>query len=237
MFATVLVISLLIIYAFKGFKEGAIVEFVNLVGACLVLAGAFIFKSSVSEILYTYLPFLNFNGLFKGLTILNIILYELIAFCFLAGIFMLLYSVILRATKIFDKLVKATIVLALPLKIVGILIGFVEGVIVTFAILFVLNQISYTREYIEQSNAAQNILENTPLLSDASKPFSESVNEIYNIAEQYKDNNNKNEANLKSLNILLKYRILNPDTAKKLQVSGKLKIDGADKVIEGYLGE
>ncbi len=237
MFATVLVISLLIIYAFKGFKEGAIVEFVNLVGACLVLAGAFIFKSSVSEILYTYLPFLNFNGLFKGLTILNIVLYELIAFCFLAGIFMLLYSVILRATKIFDKLVKATIVLALPLKIVGILIGFVEGVIVTFAILFVLNQISYTREYIEQSNAAQNILENTPLLSDASKPFSESVNEIYNIAEQYKDNNNKNEANLKSLNILLKYRILNPDTAKKLQVSGKLKIDGADKVIEGYLGE
>ena len=237
MFATVLVISLLIIYAFKGFKEGAIVEFVNLVGACLVLAGAFIFKSSVSEILYTYLPFLNFNGLFKGLTILNIILYELIAFCFLAGIFMLIYSVILRATKIFDKLVKATIVLALPLKIVGILIGFVEGVIVTFAILFVLNQISYTREYIEQSNAAQNILENTPLLSDASKPFSESVNEIYNIAEQYKDNNNKNEANLKSLNILLKYRILNPDTAKKLQVSGKLKIDGADKVIEGYLGE
>ena len=237
MFATVLVISLLIIYAFKGFKEGAIVEFVNLVGACLVLAGAFIFKSSVSEILYTYLPFLNFNGLFKGLTILNIVLYELIAFCFLAGIFMLIYSVILRATKIFDKLVKATIILALPLKIVGILIGFVEGVIVTFAILFVLNQISYTREYIEQSNAAQNILENTPLLSDASKPFSESVNEIYNIAEQYKDNNNKNEANLKSLNILLKYRILNPDTAKKLQVSGKLKIDGADKVIEGYLGE
>ena len=146
-----------------------------------------------------------------------------------------LYSVVLRGTKILDRLVKATLILELPLKIIGIALGFIEGVIVTFIILFVLMQINVTREYIKDNDAAQNVLKNTPLLSEAAKPISKSVNEIYTVAENYKDNTDKNEANLKSLDILLKYRIINPNTAKGLQISGKLNIKGAETLIEGYI--
>ena len=81
MLVTGLIVALLIIYAFKGFKEGALVEFVNLVGVGLVVAAAFTFKTPISELLYTSLPFFDFKGIFSGLTILNIIIYELIAFC------------------------------------------------------------------------------------------------------------------------------------------------------------
>jgi len=235
MLVSVLIISLLIIYAFKGFKEGALVGIVNFAGVVLVALAAFTLKTPISEILYTHLPFFDFNGIFKGLTILNIVIYELIAFCILASVLMILYTVILRTTKIIDRLIKATLILELPLKIIGIAVGFVEGVVVVFTILFVLLQINSTREYIENNDTAQNVLKNTPVLSEKSKPLSNSVNEIYEVAESYKDNTNKNEANLKSLDILLKYKVLNPNTAKGLVVSGKLNIDGADALIDKYI--
>ena len=73
MFVTALIIAILIIYASKGFKDGAIKEVVGFIGMCLVIYASFMFKTPISEFMYANFPFFDFGGSIKGLTIINII--------------------------------------------------------------------------------------------------------------------------------------------------------------------
>ena len=195
---------------------------------------AFIFKTPVSVILYNHLPFFNFNGLLKGLTIVNIVIYELLAFVILAAAFMAILSAILSVTSIIDKLVKLTAVFEIPLKVLGILVGFVEGIVICFVVLFVGIQFDITRKPIMKNEYAVKILESTPVLSDQSKPIYDSLNEIYYVAKNYKKSDDKDKANLKCLDILLKYKVLDPEVANNLIVHGKINIEGASDVVKKY---
>ena len=75
---------------------------------------------------------------------------------------------------------------------------------------------------------------NTPVLSNVTKKTYNSVTEIYNICINHEKTNNKNEANLEGLNVLLKYEILTTDAAESLVQSGKLDINGANTLINEY---
>ena len=234
MFVTAIIIAILIIYASKGFKDGAIRGISSFVGLCLVIYAAFMFKTPISEFMYSNFPFFDFGGAIKGLTILNIILYEMLAFVILASLFMVLYTLAINATGIIDRLVKLTVVLNLPLKIIGIIVGLVEGLVITFALLFVAMQIDTTRKFVVENKCAVMILRQTPILSDLSKPIYDSLNEIYTVAKDYKKIDDKNEANLKSLDILLKYKILDPTAASNLVYNSKLNIEGAKELVDKY---
>ena len=229
-----LIIILIILYPIKGFKNGAIKELVTFGGYLLVLVIAFLLKNPVSIFLYEHLPFLNFGGLFAGVSVLNIILYELIAFFAVATILMIFYRLIIMATNVIDMALKATVILEIPSKILGIIVGAIEGLVIVFILLFISVHWQYTKEYIDASKYGNVILKKSPILSDATNSVYSSIQEIHTLANEYKDSKDKEILNLQALNVLLKYKIIEPESAESLVKSGKLKIDGAEELIDSY---
>ena len=93
--ADVIVILIVLLFTFWGFKRGVIKTLVQLVGTCAVLVLAWVFKDSLANLLMKFLPFFDFGGIFTGITSMNIVIYELISF---VVIYILLYSSFLIIT-------------------------------------------------------------------------------------------------------------------------------------------
>ena len=82
-----LIIIIVILFgAVIGFKRGFTKSLVSAVGLIAIVIIAFLLKNPVSTVLYEHLPFFQFGGVIKGVTVLNIALYELLAFIIVLAI-------------------------------------------------------------------------------------------------------------------------------------------------------
>ena len=82
-----IILILLLFGAIIGFKTGVIKSAVSVLGTILIIYLAFVLKNPISEFMYLHLPFFNFSGDLAGVTVLNILIYEGLAFliCFAAS--------------------------------------------------------------------------------------------------------------------------------------------------------
>ena len=230
----ILILILLLIYTVKGFKNGAIKELVTFVGGLAVIVIAYMLKNPISIFMYENMPFMNFGGILSGISVLNIIVYELLAFLLVAGLLLFIYKLIISFTNIIETILKATVILEIPSKIIGLIVGFIEGVVVVFILLFVMMQFNVTRDYIRSSKLSENILTKTPILGNATSAVYNSLQEIYTLAENYKDSPNRDQVNLEALDILLKYKLIDTNNARVLVDTGKLTMPGVEDVINNY---
>lgn len=229
-------ILILFMFAVGGFRKGAIKEAVSLVGIVAVFVIAFLFKGVLGNLLCKFLPFFDFAGNLEGVTVLNILLYQLVAFIIIYSLLFSVYVIVVKISSGIQKLVNMTIVLWIPSKIIGALIAFVTGYIVIFAVLLVLLIPLKDSNLFKDSKVANYIVYDSPILSSSSESISNSINEISDLSEELSRGKiDKNEANLQTMDILLKYKIVNPKTAKQLVALDKLDgISGLEEVIESY---
>lgn len=230
----ILILILLLIYTVKGFKNGAIKELVTFVGGLAVIVIAYMLKNPISIFMYENMPFMNFGGILSGISVLNIIVYELLAFLLVAGLLLFIYKLIISFTNVIETILKATVILEIPSKIIGLIVGFIEGVVVVFILLFVMMQFNVTRDYIRSSKLSENILTKTPILGNATSAVYNSLQEIYTLADTYKDSPNRDQVNLEALDILLKYKLIDTNNARVLVDTGKLTMPGVEDVINKY---
>ena len=229
-------ILILFMFAVGGLRKGAIKEAVSLVGIVAVFVIAFLLKGVLGNLLCKFLPFFDFAGNLEGVTVLNILLYQLVAFIIIYSLLFSVYVIVVKISSGIQKLVNMTIVLWIPSKIIGALIAFVTGYIVIFAVLLVLLIPLKDSNLFKDSKVANYIVYDSPILSSSSESISNSVNEIYDLSEELSRGKiDKNEANLQTMDILLKYKIVSPKTAKQLVALDKLDgISGLEEVIESY---
>ena len=230
----VLIILFLIVGAYTGFKQGFTKSLVNCVGYIVIIILAFILKNPVSEILMSFLPFFDFFGIIKGLTVFNIALYEIIAFILVFGILLIILKILLIATTIFEKVLSFTIILGIPSKILGAIIGVIKNFVIVFGILYIINLTGVASEDMHKSTFNEPILNNTPILTNIAGESVKVAKEFSTIKDKYENTESNNEFNLETLDLFLKYGITTPETTEKLIDNGKLKINGAESVINKY---
>ena len=73
---------------------------------------------------------------------------------------------------------------------------------------------------MEESWLSNKILDSTPIMSDEIKNTRDAINEIYEIAETYK--NDKDTFNKKSIELFIKYDIITEENVNILIEKGKL---------------
>ena len=134
----ILIIIFIAFGALLGFKRGFTRELLSLIGIFVVLILSFILKNPVSVFLYNNLPFFTFGGIFKDITVLNILVYEVLAFFIVFFVLSILLKILFMVTKIFEKILNLTIILGIFSKILGALVGIIKHVIYVFIILFIL---------------------------------------------------------------------------------------------------
>lgn len=234
-----LIIIILILFgAVIGFKRGFTKSLVSAVGLIAIVIIAFLLKNPVSTVLYEHLPFFQFGGVIKGVTVLNIALYELLAFIIVLAILGVVLKILMIATSIFERILTLTIILGIPSKILGAIIGALEWFILVFIGLYVLNMPVVNVKEINNSTLAPKILNNTPILSGVIKDTNDVINEFASIKDRYTDKNvDTNEFNKETLDLFLKYNVVSVDSVDKLIKDNKLKIDGIDEVLVKYRKE
>ena len=161
----ILIIIFILIGGLLGFKRGAVKEFVSAIGFFVVVVLSFLLKNPLSVLFYQNLPFFKFGGIFKGVTALNIALYELIAFLVVALVLTLLWKLVGCASSIVQKIINMTFILGLPSKIIGFIIGVVEYYVLAFIIIYILTIPIFNVKPVLESKGAQGILNETPVIS------------------------------------------------------------------------
>lgn len=229
-----IILLIIISGALLGFKRGFTKELVSFIGFILVLVFAFILKNPVSYILYDILPFFKFGGIFKGVVVLNIVLYEIIAFLLVFSILSILLRVLLLATSIFEKILNATIVLGIPSKILGAILGAIQYYVVSVIVLYVCSLPVFDIKMLEDSKWKNNMLNSTPIISGVLDNTIEVFNEFGLLKEKYEYETNATNFNLESLYLFLKYDIIKPDAVRHLVNKDKLKIDNVECILQAY---
>ena len=234
----IVVLLLLVMFGVVGWKQGVIKEAVQFIGMIIILVISFIFKGELGNLFCKWLPFFNFNGSpIEGMTTLNILLYQILGFVIIFTVLYAIYNIILKISGIFQKLVNWTIILLIPSKIGGLIIGLLEGYILLFVLLLIITGLpaSYTSNFTN-SNLVQTIVYKTPILSSASKDVTSSMKDIYELVDEVTQKKiTTNEANLKTVDVMLKYDLVTPKTVEQLVILDKLKgIKGINKVIDKY---
>lgn len=226
------IILILIGFIIAGWKNGVVKETTSLIGMIIVFFLSYYLKGIVGNFLCTILPFFNFEGLVS----LNILVYQGIAFILLFSLFMVIYEFLLKISNGLQKIVNATIILIIPSKILGAIIGLITGWIITFILLLVFLIPLKDNDQFKDSTVNNIILFHTPVLSDTVKPLTKGALEIYDISSKIAQKKiENNEANLKSIEIMLKYKLVDKSTIKKLVDLGKLnEIKDIENVLEAY---
>ncbi len=230
----ILIILLLAFGAFIGFMRGFFRELVSACGFIIAVILAFLFKNPVSSFLYSHLPFFKFGSLLKGAPVLNILLYEIIAFLIMLAIFVIIVEVIKFVTKLVELVLKLTIVLGIPSKILGAIVGLVEFYIITFIILYVLSMPINSFELLNSSKLRNPILTKTPLLSSFVDKSITIFNEFDELKDKYKDTSNE-QFNNETVDLMLKYKIVSKNTIENLIKDKKIEVD--QKILDKYKEE
>jgi len=230
------IILLFVSFIVIGFKHGVIKELVSLIGIIVVFLVAFYLKDFLGNILCTFLPFFKFTGSIEGITTVNILVYQIIAFIIIFSILLTIYAAALKVSKLVQTLVNLTIVLIIPSKILGAIVSFIKGYILIFSIFIVLLIPLKNQPLYYESKLINQILYKTPLLSTQTNNFITATTEIYNLGDKVsKKEISSNEGNSQALDIMLKYKIISRDTAEKLINSKKLEnINNAENILNKY---
>ncbi len=235
MLVDAIVILMIGMFTVVGFKKGVIQQVVMFAGTILVYILAFFLKNPVADILFRFCPFFRFWGKLEGLVVLNVIIYQLIAFVLVAGILLSVFGIILKVTGVLQKAVDLTLVLTLPSKLLGGLVGFLEGYIIVFIIL-TLFMVALKPLGIDDSFVAQNIIHNSPILSNSFSGIHDAIDDIFTLVGDSSDINvSANQMNKETMDTLLKYKVISVKSCDILLDNGKLdSIEGINNTIDKY---
>lgn len=227
------IILLLILFVIVGFKKGVIKELVSVVGIIVVFVLSWSLKGILGNILCIYLPFYDFKGIIYGMSTLNIFIYQIIAFMIIFSLLIGFYSFSLTLSKVVQKVVNLTIILWIPSKILGAFISLIKGYLVLFVVFIILLIPIGKYDIYKDSTIINYMLYKTPILSKYTSNFIKPLTDVSKLVENVKDNKIKtNEANIKALEMMLEYKVIDKDTLIKIKEKDKLSnVDGIDKIL------
>ena len=229
---SIIIVLLIIASGVMGLKKGFLKESVVFIGTILVYILSFLLKDKIGLVLCKWFPFFSFDGL----QTLNILVYQLIAFIFIATILFSIATIIFKLTGIVQKLVDITIILTIPSKILGFVFGILEGYIVMFLVLIVLAIPLRNVDLFKDSTVATKIMYNSPILSKTLGGVPKTIEDILEITtEVQKANYNKNKVALDIMKIELDHNVISKEEALDLIDRGKLdEVSGIKKFVKDY---
>lgn len=228
----IVIILLILLSGVTGLKQGLLKSGINLIGTILIYIIAFKMKDSIGLFLCKVCPFFKFNGYIT----LNILVYQLIAFVLIASILFSIFAIILKLTGIVQKLVDLTVILTIPSKIGGFIIGLLEGYVVMFIIILILSVPLRNVELFSQSKLVDKMLNNTPILSSSLDGVGDVIFNVFHITSEVKEGENENtKVNMDIMKTYLDYKVITKEDAIDLIDTGKLNsINGIKEFVNNY---
>lgn len=225
--ADFVIIILLAFGAVEGFKAGFIKKTTDFIGMFVIVILSFTLKNNLSTIMYENLPFFSFGGFIKGIDAINILLYEIIAFLIIFAALYFILRAVLVVTGLIEKILKATVILSIPSKILGIFAGILESYVYIFIVLVILTLPIFNIPFVRESKMVNFMLDDTPILSSMSSEMIDIYDNVYNIVINRKDKSNE-EINTEITKLMIDKNVLTKESARKLVDRNKLHINNKE---------
>jgi len=229
----IIIVLTIALWGLYGFKRGFIKQGVMTVGTVLMFILAFFFKNPIAEFLSLNLPFIKIPGLL-GAEALNILFYQIIAFVIVVSILEIVLHLLIKLSGIIETLLKFTIIFGIPSKILGFILGVIEGVVIVYIVLVFMSQPLFNLKVFNDSELTPKILNNVPGLSNVSNGIVETFTDVYELTDKYSRTNDSNGYTRDAIDIMLKHRVIDVDYVDKLVEQNKITASGIDNVLNKY---
>lgn len=229
----IIILIIILMFGILGFKRGVFKELILFVGIILVFVLSYKLKNYIGDFLVLNFPFLDFPNFLMGADALNIVVYQAIAFVIVAVILYAIYEFLVSITGIFEKILRFTIILGIPSKILGFFVGLIKGYIIAYIVIFFVTQPALNLDFAKDSKYADIMLRKTPILNKITEDTLVLTDEIYKLGEI----NDVNEMNLKIVDLILENKVTDVSVIEKLVDKGKLNVKNIDSVLIKYKGE
>ena len=147
---------------------------------------------------------------------------------------MIILKILLFISGMFERFLNMTILLGIPSKILGAILGIVENVIIAFIVLYILTLPIFNIKGLEQSKIKNTILTKTPILSTQIDKSIKAIDEFVELKDKYETAVDPVGFNLEALDLLLEYKITTVSSVEKLLEQDKLQMTGVDEILEKY---
>lgn len=228
----VIIVLMIAMGAIVGFKNGAIKTGTKFIGLFAIFIISFILKDKLMVFLYENMPFFDFFGAIKGIDAINVLFYQLVSFVVIFIGLMFILKVLLVVTGLVEWLLKLTIFLSIPSKILGLFVGMLEFYVYLFIILYILNMPIFGLTLVSESNVGSIMLEKTPILSDLVDNTVKAYSDVWNVVKN-RDNLSNADANKYVLATLLDNKLISIESARKLVESNYISIEDKS-ILDNY---
>jgi len=212
---------------YMGFRKGLIKSLVGFVGLVAIIIISYTLRAKLAGFLIDKMPFFNFGGSLEGLTALNILVYNVIAFIVIFVLLYCLLNIVMTITGLIDTILKFTVIWIIPSKIGGAIVGFLESWVFLYLAVFVLAQFGFSAGLVQDSKVSQIILDHTPIVGNYLGGAKKAAESIYTGIEKYTkdESKSKDDLNLYILQICINYNLVSADKATELMAIGKIQLD------------
>ena len=224
----ILFFMIIIAFGCLGFSRGLTKQIVIFIGTIIVLIIAYELKSVIGDFFLLNLPFIKFSW---GISSLNILFYQGLAFFIIVILLEVVLKILIAITSVFEKILKYTIILGIPSKLLGMLVGFLEGYVFAFLFALIVTQPFFNGVFgINRTGLAEKVVNNSPILSSLAEDTLTVGNEVY----QLKDEEDKNKVELKLVDLCLENEVVDLDIVDELVEKDKLQINDLESVLSKY---
>lgn len=229
----IIIVLVLALWGIYGFKRGFVKQGVMTIGTVLMFIIAFYLKNPVAEFLSLTLPFIKIPGLL-GIEALNILFYQIISFIIVVSILEIVLNLLIKLSGIIETLLKFTIILGLPSKILGFILGVVEVVVIVYVVLVFLSQPMFNLKVFNDSKLTPTILNNVPGLSNVASGIVETFTDVYELTDKYSRTNDSAGYTRDAIDIMLKHKVIDVEYVENLVEQNKVTASGIDNVLNNY---
>lgn len=235
-----IILIALTLFALEGYNRGFFQESLHVIGLVIVLYLSFILMNPLGNIFLQTFPIISLSIIGVEIESLNIIFYQLIAFIILFTIIYAILKLILIVTGIIGKVVGLKKLLKLPFKLLGIVVGLISGYITIFLLLVVLSiPLGSKFQDYRNSKIKDEILNNKIMQIKPIKRVTNSVTEIYTLANDIENDNKKikhtKKYNASAMDIMLKNRLVSIEVIDSLIKQERLhNYNELNKILQKY---
>lgn len=224
-----LVISLIIILIFisdvsNGYKKGFFQTTIKFITSLIAMILAYFLKTPLSSFLYLNCPFFELDGIFKGVTAINILIYEIISFFVIFIVVVIILIIISDIFKLDEKLVRFIAVIGVPNRIAGALFGALKSILFLYFGLSLLFGVSNFFTDLDLGTSLGNYIVDIPVLKNSFGSVIDSFDQITELAVEYENIQDKEELNNEAIVILLEYEVISEENLELLIESGKIQL-------------
>ncbi len=221
----ILIVGFLVLGGYAGWKAGILKALIKFVGVVAVIILSLTLKDYIVAVLFKFLPFINYGGIFDELYSINIFVYNAIAFLIVFIVLYCILSIILSVTGFINTILNLTIIWILPSKILGMIVGVLSAWVYIVAVIYILGQLPFTANFIYESNMAPKMVSYTPVINNLASKTTDGMKEIYDALKDSDDSTSKEALDLQILTKAMSAGLITKEQFDSLILDEKLKLD------------